>query len=135
MNLIWQGKMYLLGQRLSLADICVFCRLLLMPYVGMKVSEINFPNITRWMENLEERESFSDVATTIRSRLDRILDIDDGTSSFRSSSSITSIPGVNLSAPSTPISTGAPTPEPEHLSTFAEMGGCIFKKMFINRNL
>ncbi|XP_046551944.1 uncharacterized protein LOC124261646 [Haliotis rubra] len=55
-----QDKVYLVGEDLSLADICVFSRLALFAHVGMKISADKYPSVATWMVKLQTRQSFSD---------------------------------------------------------------------------
>ena len=69
----FQDHEYLVGGRLTLADICVYCRLLLMPYINMKISGQKYPTVARWMTSLWEREAFRNVATQVTENLDKFM--------------------------------------------------------------
>ena len=70
---MFQDRDFLVGGSVSLADVCVFCRLLLMPYIGMKISAQKYPNVGRWMTLLWEREPFMVVATQVTENLDKYM--------------------------------------------------------------
>ncbi|KAK7479478.1 hypothetical protein BaRGS_00029294 [Batillaria attramentaria] len=60
-----QGQQYLVAGCLTLADLLVFCRLAFFPFVGVKVSHDEYPNITRWMSKLATRSAFQQVVHNI----------------------------------------------------------------------
>ena len=53
------GKEYLVGSKLSAADISVFSMLMLFKWVGIDISGGRFPNTAAWMERLTAVPSFS----------------------------------------------------------------------------
>ena len=64
-TLTFQDKDYLVGEELSIADICVYCRLLIMPHVNMKISTQKYPYLCAWMIRLKEREHFKKVSESV----------------------------------------------------------------------
>ncbi len=58
----FQEQPYLVGDSLTLADICVYCRLLLMPYIGVKMSQSKYPGLCRWIAGLRTRKAFKVTA-------------------------------------------------------------------------
>jgi glutathione S-transferase len=65
-----EGRDYLVGGRFSQAEISVFPRVAMYPYVGLRVAPQRHPNVARWMKRLARRASFART----KSQQDRGLD-------------------------------------------------------------
>ncbi|XP_035682341.1 uncharacterized protein LOC118419832 isoform X2 [Branchiostoma floridae] len=68
-----KNKDYLVGDMLTFADICVYCRLLFLPGTGVHLSEKLYPNLTAWMEGLRQRENFRKVAEEVETNLGKFF--------------------------------------------------------------
>ena len=52
-----EGREYLVGDRFTQADLSVFPRVRMFPYVGLAIDGERFPSVARWMDRLERRPS------------------------------------------------------------------------------
>ncbi|KAL5012738.1 hypothetical protein ScPMuIL_011289 [Solemya velum] len=52
---------FLVGDEVTYADICVFCRLAFVQLLGLDISEKNFPKIASWISKLKENPNFQSV--------------------------------------------------------------------------
>ncbi|XP_066286226.1 uncharacterized protein [Branchiostoma lanceolatum] len=68
-----KNKEYLVGDMLTFADICVFCRLLFLPGTGVHISEKLYPNLAAWMEGLRQRENFGKIAEEVETNLGKFF--------------------------------------------------------------
>ncbi|KAI8488988.1 Tudor domain-containing protein 1 [Branchiostoma belcheri] len=68
-----KNKDYLVGDMLTFADICVFCRLLFLPGTGVHISEKLYPNLATWMEALRQRENFGKIAEEVETNLGKFF--------------------------------------------------------------
>jgi glutathione S-transferase len=67
-----EGRDYLVGGRFSQAEISVFPRVAMYPYVGLRGSPARYPNVARWMERLAQRASFAKTKSQQDKGLDRL---------------------------------------------------------------
>jgi len=54
-----EGREYLVGGRFSQAEISLFPRVEMYPFVGLFVAESRYPNVRRWLARLSPRSSFA----------------------------------------------------------------------------
>jgi len=66
-----EGRDSLVGGRFSQAEISVFPRVAMYPYVGLRVAPARHPNVARWMKRLAQRASFAKT----KSQQDKGLDL------------------------------------------------------------
>lgn len=52
------GRDWLVGERFGQAEISVYPRVFMFPFVGVAIDEARFPRVTAWMGRLEHRPSF-----------------------------------------------------------------------------
>lgn len=60
---------YLVGDRVTQADISVYPRVVMFPYIRLNIPANRYPAVRRWMRRLESRPSFADSRTVV----DRIM--------------------------------------------------------------
>jgi len=67
-----EGRDYLVGGRFSQAEISVFPRVAMYPYVGLRIAAARHPNVAGWMQRLACRASFSKTKSQQDKGLDRL---------------------------------------------------------------
>ncbi|ESO89551.1 hypothetical protein LOTGIDRAFT_234351 [Lottia gigantea] len=60
---------YLVGKTLTLADICVFSRLMFFSAIGMKISAQKYSHVTTWLLLLQSKTSFSDMVDNLTNQI------------------------------------------------------------------
>jgi glutathione S-transferase len=53
------GRTFLVGERFTQAEISVFPRVMMYAFVQLDITAERFPNLTRWMDSLRQRQSFT----------------------------------------------------------------------------
>ena len=54
-----EGRNFLVGDRFGQAEISVYPRVMMFPFVWLEIQEDQYPNVRAWMERLSSRSSFS----------------------------------------------------------------------------
>lgn len=60
-----EGKTYLVGECFSQAEISVYPRLAMYPYIRLPISAQRYPNVSAWMARLQKRRSFMQSSTLV----------------------------------------------------------------------
>lgn len=53
-----EGKQYLVGNRFGQAEISLYPRISMYPWIGLTVNRFRYPNVVKWMKRLAKRECF-----------------------------------------------------------------------------
>lgn len=59
------GRHYLVGERFSQAEISVYPRIAMYPYLRLEIAPQRYPNVRRWMSTLKERPAFASSLTLV----------------------------------------------------------------------
>jgi glutathione S-transferase len=66
------GRTFLIGERFTQAEISVFPRVMMYPFVQLHIGAERFPNVTRWMAALSRRPSFAATVSAQDAQIARL---------------------------------------------------------------
>lgn len=66
-----QGKRYLVGEQFTHAEVAVYPRVRMYPYIGLDIAAARYPNVTAWLRRCEQRASIRASNTP----LDRLMSL------------------------------------------------------------
>jgi glutathione S-transferase len=67
-----EGRQFLVGERFTQAEVSVYPRVAMYPFVQLHITADRFPNVTRWMKALAQRPSFSKTLSTMDAQILRL---------------------------------------------------------------
>ncbi|XP_069130038.1 uncharacterized protein [Argopecten irradians] len=63
---ILKTRVFLIGDEVTLADMCVFCRLKQLTSLNIDITVDKFPSVSKWMAKLTERPGFFAIAASVK---------------------------------------------------------------------
>lgn len=69
-----QGRKFLVGESVTIADCSIFVLIVLLSFISLKVSDRKYPDVTKWMYVLRKIEEFRAIEEDMRHEIQRYID-------------------------------------------------------------